>query len=68
MVGNWGVRAEKMRENGNDSDGWGEKEEIHLWIEKGLNKQREWQWKDGLYSMLGELTAGAELQLTDTMF
>lgn len=47
MVGNWGVRAGKMRENGNDSDSWGEKEEIQLWIEKGLNKPREWQRKDG---------------------
>lgn len=42
-----------MRENGNHSDGWGEKEEIQLWIEKGLNKLREWQRKDGLYSMWG---------------
>lgn len=25
MVRNWGVRAEKMRENGNDSDGGGER-------------------------------------------
>lgn len=52
-MGNWGVRAEKMRENGNDSDGWREKEEIELCIEKGLNKLREWQQKDGLYSMWG---------------
>lgn len=48
MVGNWGMRAGKIRENGNDSDSWGEKEEIQLWIEKGFNKPREWQREDGL--------------------
>lgn len=51
-----------MRENGNGGAGWGEKEEMQLWIEKGLNKRREWRRKDGL----SRLAVGAELTTADS--
>lgn len=43
MVGNWGGEGrENERKMGMIVMGGGEKEEIQLWIEKGLNKLREW--------------------------
>lgn len=53
-----------MRENGNGGAGWGEKEEMQLWIEKGLNKLREWQRRDGLGLLLAWLSAGLRVTVS----